>query len=138
MWRPFIAICSLSATGAALELLQKKPLTFGAEWPVVGRVGAVAQVAVVLLHALPPVPAVHAEAGAVALAAGLHPGRHLGPLLQVQGDAVHPQRPDAAQEAPLAAGGTWTRWRTDKEMEEAEEEGGGGSQQPFPSLPQTS
>lgn len=78
-------------------------LTSGAERPVVGRVAAVAQVAVVLLHALAAVAAVHPEAGAVALAAGLDAGRHLGPLLQVQGDAVHPQGPDAAQETPLAA-----------------------------------
>lgn len=39
----------------------------------------------------------------MALAAGLDAGRHLGPLLQVQGDAVHPQGPDAAQETPLAS-----------------------------------
>lgn len=77
-------------------------LTSGAEGPVVGGVAAVAQVAVVLLHALAAVAAVHPVTGAVALAAGLDAGRHLGPLLQVQGDAVHPQGPDAAQEAPLA------------------------------------
>lgn len=80
-------------------------LTFGAERAVVGGVAAVAQVAVVLLHALAAVAAVHAEAGAVALTAGLDAGRHLGPLLQVQGHAVHPKGPDAAQEAPLAPRG---------------------------------
>lgn len=74
----------------------KQALTSGAEGAVVGCVAAVAQVAVVLLHALAAVAAVHAEAGAVSLAAGHDPGRHLGPPLQVQGDAVHPQGPDAA------------------------------------------
>lgn len=81
----------------------KKPLTSRAERAFVGGGAAVAQVAVVLLHALASVPAVHPEAGAVALAAGFDPGRDHGPLLKVQGDAVHPQSSDAAQEAPLAA-----------------------------------
>lgn len=80
-----------------------RPLTSGAEGAVVGGGAAVAQVAVVLLHALAAVPAVHPEAGAVALAARFDPGRDHGPLLQVEGDAVHPQGSDAAQEAPLAA-----------------------------------
>lgn len=77
-------------------------LTSGAERAIVGGVAAVAQVAIVLLHALAAVAAVHPETGAVALAAGLDAGRHLGPLLQVQRDAVHPQGPDATQETPLA------------------------------------
>lgn len=77
------------------------PLTSGAERAVVGGGAAVTQVAVVPLHALPSVAAVHPKTGAVALATWLDPGRDLGPLLQVQGDAVHPQGSDAAQEAPL-------------------------------------
>lgn len=66
------------------------PLTSGAERAVVGSVGAVTQVAVVLLHTLPSVPAVHPKTGAVALATGLDPRRDLGPLFQVERDAVHP------------------------------------------------
>lgn len=93
---------------------QLAALTSGAEGAVVGGVAAIAQVAVVLLHALAAIAAVHAVTGAVALAAGLDAGRHLGPLLQVQGDAVHPQGPDAAQETPLAPSGTLT----EGEMEE--------------------
>lgn len=42
-----------------------------------------------------------AGAAAVAGAAGAHARGHLGPLLQVQADAVDGQGPDAAQEAPL-------------------------------------
>lgn len=66
------------------------PLTSGAERAVVGSGGAVTQVAVVLLHALPAVPAVHPKTGAVALATGLDPRGDLGPLFQIEGDAVHP------------------------------------------------
>lgn len=84
----------------------QKPLTSGAEGAVVGAGAAVAQVAVVLLHARPSVPAVHPVAGAVALAPGFDPGRDLGPLRQVKGDAVHAQGSDAAQEAPLTPSGT--------------------------------
>lgn len=77
------------------------PLTSSAEGAVVGGIGAVAQVAVVLLHALASVAAVHPVTGAVALAAGLDPRRYFRPLLKVQRDAVHPQGTDTAQEAPL-------------------------------------
>lgn len=77
------------------------PLTSGAERAVVGSGRAVTQVAVVLLYALPSVSAVYPETGAVALAAGLDPGRDLGPLLQVEGDAVHSQGADTAEETPL-------------------------------------
>jgi len=69
--------------------------------PAVGRLGAVAHVAVALLHAPPPVVAQAGGAGAVAGAAGGHARRHLGALLQVKVDAVDGQRPDAAQEASL-------------------------------------
>lgn len=65
------------------------PLTSGAEWAIIGSGGAVTQVAVVLLYALPSIPAVHTKAGTVALATGLDPRRDLGPLFQVKGDAVH-------------------------------------------------
>lgn len=80
----------------------KKPLTFGAERPVEGSGRAVAQIAVIPLHTLPPIPAVHPKAGAVALATRLHPRRHFGPLLQVEGDAIHPQGSDTTQEPPLS------------------------------------
>lgn len=66
------------------------PLTSGAERAVIGSVGAVTQVAVILLNTLPSVPAVHPKTGAVALATGLDPRRDLGPLFQVESDAVHP------------------------------------------------
>ena len=59
------------------------PLTSGAEGAVIGGGGAVAQVAVVSFHALPSIPAVHSKTGAVALAAGLDPGRDRGPRLQI-------------------------------------------------------
>lgn len=76
-------------------------LTSFAERAVVGSGGAVTQVAVVPLHTLPSVPAVHHKTGTVALATGLDPRRDRGPLLQVEGDAVHPEGSDAAQEPPL-------------------------------------
>lgn len=67
----------------------------------VGGLGTVAHVAVALLDAPPPVVAEAAGAAAVAGAAGAHPRRHPGPLLQVKVHAVDGQRPDAAQEASL-------------------------------------
>lgn len=66
------------------------PLTSSAEGAIIGSGAAVAQVPVVLLHTLSPVAAIHAVAGTMASATGLDPGRHLGPLIQVKGDAVHP------------------------------------------------
>lgn len=69
--------------------------------PTVGRLGAVAHVAVALLHAPPSVVAQAAGAAAVTRATGAHAGRHPGPLLQVEAHAVDGQRPDAAQEASL-------------------------------------
>lgn len=72
----------------------------------VGRLGAVAHVAIALLDAPPPVVAEAAGAAAVAGAAGTHPGRHLGPLLQVEADAVDGESADAAQEASLLGGRT--------------------------------
>lgn len=81
-------------------------LTFVAERPVVRRTGAVAGVAVVLLHALASVLAVRPVAGAVARAPGFEPGGDLRSFFQVQGHPVHPQRADAAQEALLASGTT--------------------------------
>lgn len=65
-------------------------LTSSAEGAIIGSGAAVAQVPVVLLHTLSPVAAIHAVAGTMASATGLDPGRHLGPLIQVKGDAVHP------------------------------------------------
>lgn len=76
-------------------------LTSGAEWAIIGSGGAVAQVAIVLLHALPSIPAVHTKTGTVALATGLDPRCYIGPLFQVKGDAVHSQGSDTAQEPPL-------------------------------------
>lgn len=67
----------------------------------VGRLGAVAHVAVALLDAPPSVVAEAAGAAAVAGAAGAHAWRHLCPLLQVKAHAVDGQSPDAAQEASL-------------------------------------
>lgn len=67
----------------------------------VGRLRAVAHVAVALLDAPPAVVAEAAGAAAVSGTAGTHARRHLGPLLQVKAHAVDGQRPDAAQEAPL-------------------------------------
>lgn len=69
--------------------------------PPVGRLGAVAHVAVALLDAPPSVVAEAGGAAAVAGAAGGHARRHLGPLLQIEAGPVDGQRPDAAQEAPL-------------------------------------
>lgn len=84
----------------------RRRLTFVAEGPVVGRAGAVAGVAVVLLHAPAAVLAVRPVAGAVARAAGLEPGGDLRSFFQVQGHPIHPQGADAAQEALLASGAT--------------------------------
>lgn len=75
---------------------RKKPLTSGAEGAVVRGGTAVAQIAVVLLHTLPSIPAVHPKAGTVALAPRFNPGRDLGPLLQVEGNAVHSKGSNAA------------------------------------------
>lgn len=76
-------------------------LTLVAGGSSVGGLGAVTDVAVALLDAPPSVVAEAAGAAAVAGAAGAHPRRHPGPLLQVKAHAVHRQRPEAAQEAPL-------------------------------------
>lgn len=76
-------------------------LTLVARGAPVGRLGAVAHVAVALLDAAPPVVAQAAGAAAVARAAGADARRHLGPLLQVEAGAVDGQRADAAQEASL-------------------------------------
>lgn len=88
-------------------------LTSGAEWAVIGSGRAVTQVAVVLFYALPSVPAVYSKTGTVALATGLDPRCDLGPLLQVEGDAIHSQGPDTAEETPLPPCSTWgtrERW----------------------------
>lgn len=75
---------------------RKKPLTSGAEGAVIRGGAAVAQIAVVLLHTLPSVPAVHPKAGTVALTPRFNPGRDLSPLFQVECDAIHSQGSDAA------------------------------------------
>lgn len=84
-------------------------LTFVAEGAVVGRVRAVAGVAVVLLYTLASVLTVGPVAGAVARAPGFEPRSDLCSFLQVQRHPVHPQGADAAQEALLASGTTWGR-----------------------------
>lgn len=96
----------IGVAAAKVEWGKVWSLTFGAERSVVGRGGAVARVAVVLLHTLASVAAVHPEAGAVARASGLHSRCDLRPLLEVKGHAVHSQRTDASQEPSLTAGGT--------------------------------
>lgn len=78
------------------------PLTSGAERAIIGGGGAVTQVPVVPLHTLSSVPAVHPITGTVALATRLNSRGDLGSLFQVEGDAVHPQASDTAQEPPLA------------------------------------
>lgn len=87
-----------------LEARSFSGLTLVAGSASVGRLGAVAHVAVALFDALAPVVAEAAGAAAVAGAAGAHPRRHLGPLLQVEAHAVDDQSPDAAQEASLLGG----------------------------------
>lgn len=67
----------------------------------IGRLGAVADVAVALFDTPPPVVAEAAGAAAVAGTTRAHPRRHPGPLLQVKVHAVDRQTPDAAQEAFL-------------------------------------
>lgn len=81
----------------------KRPLTSCAEGTVVGSGGAVTQVAVVPLHTLPSIPAVHPKTGTVALATGLDPRCDLGSLFQIKSDAIHSQGSDTAQEPPLPA-----------------------------------
>lgn len=80
---------------------RSRRLTLVARGAPIGRLGAVAHVAVALLDAAPPVVAEAAGAAAVARAAGADARRHLGPLLQVEAGAVDGQRADAAQEASL-------------------------------------
>lgn len=65
------------------------PLTSGAERTIVGGGGAVTQVAVIPLHTLSPIPAVHPKTVTVALATGLDPRCDLGPLFQIKSDAIH-------------------------------------------------
>ncbi len=77
----------------------------------IGRLGAVAHVAVALLDAPPSVVAQAAGAAAVAGTTGAHPWRHLGPLLQVKAHAVDGQSPDASQEASLL--GRCSSWDED-------------------------
>lgn len=81
-------------------------LTSGAEWAVIGSGRAVTQVAVVLFNALPSISAVYPKTGTVALATRLDPRCDLGPLLQVEGEAIHSQGPDTAEETPLSPCGT--------------------------------
>lgn len=81
-------------------------LTLVARGATVGRLGAVAHVAVALLDAAAPVVAQAAGAAAVARAAGADAGGHLGPLLQVEAGTVDGERADAAQEAPLLGRGS--------------------------------
>lgn len=95
-------------------------VTFGAERAVVRSLSAVTQVAVVLLHTLPSVAAVHPITGAVALATWLDARRDLSPFLEIKGDAVHAQASDAAQEAPLAPGSTWAEREVSVYPREAE------------------
>lgn len=76
-------------------------LTLVARGAPVGRLGAVAHIAVALFDAAPPVVAQAAGAAAVARAAGADARCHLGTLLQVEAGAVDGQRADAAQEASL-------------------------------------
>ena len=64
-------------------VLSKMPLTSGAEWAIIGSGGTVTQVAVVPLHTLPSISAIHPKTGAVALATRLDPRCNLGPLFQV-------------------------------------------------------
>lgn len=86
-------------------------LTFVAERPVVGRVGAVTGVPVVLLYAFAAVLTVGPVAGAVARAPGFEARGDLRSFLQVQRHPIHPQGADAAQETLLAAGTTWEHTR---------------------------
>lgn len=67
----------------------------------VGRLGAVADIAVALLDTPPPVVTEAAGAAAVARTTGAHSRRHPGSLLQVEAHAVDRQTPDAAQKAFL-------------------------------------
>lgn len=76
-------------------------LTLVAGGPPVGRLRAVADVAVALLDAAPSVVAEAVGAAAVAGTAGAHARRHLGSLLQVKVQSVDRQGSDAAQEASL-------------------------------------
>ena len=76
-------------------------LTLVAGGSPVGWLGAVAHVAVAFLDAPPSVVAEAAGAAAVTGATWGHPGGQLGPLLQIEADAVDSQSPDAAHEASL-------------------------------------
>ena len=79
-------------------------LTIRAERPRVGGEGAVAREPAGLFSASPSIATQLPVAAAVASAAWLHSGSHLGSLLQVQGQPVQLQRSDASQEAPLSGG----------------------------------
>lgn len=67
----------------------------------VGRLGAIADVSVALLHTPTPVVTEAAGSAAVTRTTGAHPGRHPGSLLQVETRAVDHQIPDTSQEAFL-------------------------------------
>lgn len=79
-------------------------LTVGAERPRIRGEGAVTPEPAGLFSASPSIATQLPVAAAVAPAAGLHSGSDLGSLLQVQGQPVQLQRPDASQEAPLPGG----------------------------------
>lgn len=66
--------------------------------------GAVAHIATALLDAAATVMAKAGRVATVAGAARAHTRSKLGPLVQVQVGAVHPQSPQAAQEAALSRG----------------------------------
>ena len=86
-----------------------------AEDPGVRRQAAVTVEAVGSLHTAAVVEAERAVAAAVTRAAGLNPGCDLRPLLQVQSDAVHLQRANAAPEALLPGRcASWKQKRSQK------------------------
>lgn len=103
----FTSVClSLTADLSHTQSHLFTLITVCAEGSIICSEGAVTRVSVVLLHALPSTPAVHAIVAAVALAAWIHPRSHLCSLLQVKGHSIYLQSPHAAQETPLTTRGT--------------------------------
>ena len=88
------------------------------EGPGVGRRAAVAGETLAPLHTAALVAAQRTVAAAVAGAAGPDPRGDAGPLLQVLGLLVQPQRPDAAPEAFLP--GRRAPWGGERGRREAE------------------
>lgn len=103
--------CDVTSRTAALTTDKRNLCTLMTEGSSVGRLTTVTGETLVLLNTSTLILTEGAVAAAVARAAGSHPWGDLGPLLQVQSDAVQLQSTDAAQEALLPRCSPSCQWQ---------------------------